>query len=345
MAESNSTGNAGPARFAQASDVTSAAASRVSYADVAEYLDQLAIREEVVYTAEEHAVWSEVLARNGQVVARHASHIHPDYLGGLKALQLPSRVPRPHELNERLLETGWRVVAVDGYIPATMYAALMAEQVFPVSSRIRRREHIDYAPEPDMVHDILGHLPMLFCAEHRDYLRALARHASRATANHLDAAYYDAVRRSAELKCRPDCDPRAVAEADAALESVYRELMVDASEAACLRRVYIWSIEFGLFGRGDDYLVHGAALMSAPTELTRVLSGAPRLEPYSLQAIQHENRFSDLLERYFVARDYRHLHEVLSAYAATMHPSMIPGVSDVHELRPQAREGTRRSNA
>ena len=344
MAESNNKGNAGPAS-ARAPEIVSAAGSRVSYADVAAYLDDLAIRQATDYTADEDAVWSEVLARNAEVVAQHADRIHPDYIEGLRALALPSRVPRAEELNRRLAETGWRVVAVDGYIPATMYAALMAEQVFPVSSRIRRREHIDYAPEPDMVHDILGHLPMLFCAEHRDYLRALARHASRATANQLDSAYYDAVRRSAELKCRPERDPEAEAHADAALEEVYRALMVDASETACLRRMYIWSIEFGLFGSGDDYMIHGAALMSAPTELRRVLSGSPRLEPYSLHTIQHENSFSQLLERYFVARDYRHLHEVLAAYAGSMHQSMLPAASDVHELRPAAREVTRRSNA
>jgi phenylalanine-4-hydroxylase len=312
---------------------------------VADYLDALMARDHAAYGADAHSVWREVLTRNEQMVTRHAERIHPAYIEGLRALQLPARVPRTDELNERLGGTGWRIVAVDGYIPATMYASLMAENVFPVSSRIRRREHIDFAPEPDMVHDILGHLPMLFCAEHREYLRELAIHASRATPNALDAAYHEAVAHMAELKSKPSSDPNDVDHAEAALESVYRELLVDASEVACLRRLYIWSVEFGLFGTAEDFTIHGAALMSAPTELSRVLSGAARLQPYSVLATQRENSFSDLLDQYFVARDYAHLHQVLSAYAGSMHQSIIPGTSDVRELRPQALDLARRSNA
>jgi phenylalanine-4-hydroxylase len=290
-------------------------------------------------------VWSEVLSRNEQLVASHRGRIHPGYIEGLRALCLPSRIPRAEEINERLRSTGWKIVAVDGYLPATTYASLMAESIFPVSSRIRRREHVDFAPEPDMAHDILGHLPMLFCAEHRDYLRELAGHASRAIPNELDTAYHEAVRQMAELKSEASSDVQDVARAEATVAEVYRELVSNASEVTCLRRMYIWSIEFGLFGSREDLTVHGAALMSAPTELSRVLSGGARFEPYSTAVIRHENSFSDLLEQYFVAKDYAHLHEVLSAYAASMHRANNPGPSEVRELRPRAFDLARRSNA
>ena len=341
MAERNAKGRAEMKRLQGASEAT----SHASQLHVAEYLEGLNAREQVTYSADAHAVWSEVMARNGQVATRHAERIHPAYIEGLRALQLPSRVPRTDELNERLRGTGWRIVAVDGYIPATTYASLMAENIFPVSSRLRQREHIDFAPEPDMAHDVLGHLPMLFCSEHREYLRELAIHASRATPNELDAAYHEAVRQMAELKSTRTSDPKDVSRAEATVEHVYRELVANASEVTCLRRMYIWSIEFGLFGTREDFTIHGAALMSAPTELNRVLSGKARIEPYSLAAIRHENSFSDLLEQYFVAEDYAHLHEVLSSYATSMHQSIIPGTSEVRELRPQAFDLARRSNA
>jgi phenylalanine-4-hydroxylase len=323
----------------------SAATDRASPPDIAAYLDELIPQPSASYSSDAHALWSEVLARNERVVSRYAERIHPAYVEGLKALQLPPRVPRADELNDRLRQTGWRVVIVDGYLPATTYASLMAESIFPVSSRIRRREHIDFAPEPDMVHDILGHLPMLFCAEHRDYLRELATYASRATPNDLDADYHEAVRATAELKTKPGSAATDIAAAEATLAQVYAKLGDSASEVTCLRRIYIWSIEFGLFGRPDDVTVHGAALMSAPMELSRVLSGAARLEPYSLATLGHENSFSDLLERYFVAADYRHLHDVLSAYATSMQSPSIPGTSEVRELRPHAFDLVRRTNA
>jgi phenylalanine-4-hydroxylase len=345
MAERNAKGRAGTVRLENASQTTSGFANRAPQVHIAEYLDALPAQDYAAYSADAHAVWSEVLARSEQVVTRHAERIHPQYIEGLRALQLPTHVPRTDELNERLRGTGWTIVAVDGYLPATTYASLMAENIFPVSSRIRRREHIDFAPEPDMVHDILGHLPMLFCGEHRDYLHELAVHASRATPNALDTAYHEAVRQMGELKSALGGEPDALASAEATVEQVYGELVSNASEVTCLRRMYIWSIEFGLFGTRDDFIVHGAALMSAPTELSRVLSGSARLEPYSRAVIEHENSFSDLLERYFVAKDYGHLHEVLSAYATSMHQSIIPGTSEVRELRPQAFDLVRRSNA
>jgi phenylalanine-4-hydroxylase len=345
MTERNACKNPGKTWFSSAAGTAFEHVNPAREVDLGEYLEGLSPQDYGAYSEDAHAVWREVLAHSERVVSRHADHIHPAYVDGLRALQLPSRVPRTDELNERLLATGWKTVAVDGYLPATVYAALMTENIFPVSSRIRRREHIDFAPEPDMVHDILGHLPMLFCAEHRDYLRELAALACRAIPNDLDTAYHEAVRRTAELKSTPTSEPTDLVSAEASLEQVYSELVSNASEVTCLRRLYIWSIEFGIFGTCEDFMVHGAALMSAPTELSRVLSGAARLEPYSALAIQHENSFSDLLERYFVASDYTHLHEVLSSYARTMQQSIIPATSDVRELRPRAFDQVRRSNA
>jgi len=346
MAERKAKEKTGTPRLQCVNGSASVAANRAQL-HVAEYLDALIAPDYLAYSDDAHAVWKEVLARNGQVVSRYAHRIHPAYIEGLRALELPSRVPSTEELNERLRTTGWRTVAVDGYLPATTYASLMAESIFPVSSRIRRREHIDLAPEPDMVHDILGHLPMLFCAEHRDYLRELATHASRATPNELDTEYHEAVRQMAKLKSEPTSDSKAVASAEATVERVYSRLVDNASEVTCLRRMYIWSIEFGLFGTNDDFTIHGAALMSAPTELKRVLSDEARLEPYSLDALRHENSFCDLLEQYFVAKDYTHLHEVLSAYAASMQEQEPPisRTSEIRELRPQPSDLLGRRNA
>jgi phenylalanine-4-hydroxylase len=344
MAERTAKQKTGIARLERLNGTPSGSASR-NQLHVAEYLETLVAQDYAAYAGDAHEVWNEVLARNERMVTRYAHRIHPAYIEGLRALDLPPRVPRTDELNERLRETGWKIVPVDGYLPATTYASLMAENFFPVSSRIRRREHIDLAPEPDMVHDILGHLPMLFCPEHRDYLHELATHASRATGNELDGAYHEAVRQMAGLKGSPTSTPEAVARAEATVEQVNGQLVENASEVTCLRRIYIWSIEFGLFGTPDDFTVHGAALMSAPTELHRVLSGEAYIEPYSLDASRHENNFCDLLDQYFVAKDYDHLHEVLSAYASSMQRSYIPRTSEIRELRPQPFDLDRSDNA
>ena len=266
-----------------------------------------------------HDVWREVLRRNEVLTFQHGKWINPAYLDGLRRLALPARIPRVDELNARLETTGWRVVSVDGYIPSPTYAGLMAEGIFPVSRRIRRSEHIDFAPAPDMVHDILGHLPMLFLPEFRDYLKQLARVMVKALPNALDQDFYDAVRQLAEVKLTPISTLADVAAAEARVNRVNLALADSASEVTALRRMYVWSIEFGLLGDPENFLVHGAALLSAPAEFRAVRAGAAKTIPYSLAALRHENAFSEMLTQYFVARDFAHYLSALAQYDATMH--------------------------
>ena len=271
-------------------------------------------QDHAAYEADAHTVWRDVLSRNRRLVREYGTRIHPAYVQGLRALQLPDRIPRVEEINERLAPTGWKIVAVDGYIPAAAYVGLMSASIFPVSRRIRRLEHIDFAPAPDMVHDILGHLPMLFSAEHREFLKELATITAQARPNALDGEFYDAVLRMADLRSDPNASLVDLAEVEDRVRLINRALVDHASELTCLRRMYVWSIEFGLLGKPDDFLVHGAALLSSPTEFRAVCAGNARILPYSLHVVREENAFSDVLGRYFVARDFAQMREVLTAY-------------------------------
>jgi phenylalanine-4-hydroxylase len=79
--------------------------------------------------------------------------------------------------------------------------------------------------------------------------------------------------------------------------------------------MYLWSIEFGLMGRADDFKLYGAGLLSSPAESRLVASGKAQVVPYSLDVIQHDIHFSDPQARYFVASGYEALHEELTRYA------------------------------
>jgi phenylalanine-4-hydroxylase len=265
-----------------------------------------------------HDVWREVLRRNDDLLQKYGKWIHPAYVEGIRSLALPTRIPRADELNARLEPTGWRIVSVDGYIPTAAYAGLMAASIFPLSRVIRRPEHIDFAPAPDMVHDILGHLPMLFCPEFRRYLKQLAKVMTKAMPNAWDQEFYDAVRQMAELKSDPTSPLADVAAAEARVNRVNLALADDASEVTALRRLYVWSIEFGLLGEPGDFRVHGAALLSSPAEFRAVRARDSLTLPYSLQALRHENAFSEVLTQYFVARDFAQYENVLAEYESTM---------------------------
>lgn len=302
------------------------------------FREYLVRQEYSAYSESAHTVWREVLARNERMVAEYESWMHPAYVEGLKALSLPGRIPRIEEINERLAPTGWTTVSVDGYIPTSAYVGLMSERLFPVARKIRRFEHIDFAPAPDMVHDILGHLPMLFSSEHRDYLKDLAAVMARATANELDYEFYEANVGLAELKCDPNSCAVILSEAESRVQRVNRAVANNASELTHMRRMYIWSIEFGLIGEPNAFLVYGAGLLSAPSEVRTICDGASCRVPYSLEVVNYEHAFSDLQPQYFVARDFSHLREVLTDYEQGMR-NRVPEAraSEIREIAPTNR--------
>jgi phenylalanine-4-hydroxylase len=285
------------------------------------------------YTAEAHAVWREVLARNEKLAERYGHCMHPAYLTGLAALELPSRVPCVEEINERLSPTGWKTICVDGYIPTSEYVGLMARSIFPISRGIRRAEHVDYAPTPDLVHDVLGHLPMLFLPEHRDFLKRLASVMARAVPNALDAELYSANRHMSVLKNDSSSAPDLVREAEQRVVRVHEELQTNASELTLLTRFYLWTVEFGLLGDQQKFSVYGAALLSSPAEFRAVCDNAAPILPCTLDVIDKDISFSDLQRQYFVARDFAHLNEVLSSYERNMeYHNAPPRMSDVREI-------------
>lgn len=285
------------------------------------------------YTTAEHDVWRQVLSRNASMIAQYAHRMHPDYVQGMRSLALPSHIPAIEDINRCLAPTGWKTVCVDGYIPSAAYVGLMSASIFPVSRMVRRAEHIDFAPAPDFVHDVLGHLPMLFSIEYRNFLRRIASVMSRAVPNALDTDFYDAGRAIAAARGAPSASAIDIASADSRMQRVIAAIAADPSELTHLRRMYVWSVEFGLLGDCNGFSVHGAALLSSPTEFRLVCDGAPRLHPFSLDVIQHENAFSDVLSQYFVARDFAQLDEVLTDYERRMlQHDMEPRRSEVREL-------------
>ena len=273
------------------------------------------------YCAAAHGVWQKVLARNAQLIAELGHRMDPVYIEGLRELELPKHVPTVEQLNRRLAPTGWQTVCVDGYIPSAAYAELISQGIFPISRVIRRPEHVDFAPDPDLVHDVLGHLPLLFSPEYRRYLRRFGAVMSKARENELDDLFFSTVRDLATIKSDPESSVDQVVEVEARMRRVVESISDGASELTHLRRLYVWSIEFGVIGSPDDFSIHGAALLSAPAEFRAVCArGAACLRTFAIDAVEYENAFSDLLSHYFVAHDFGHLHDVLTEYERLMVP-------------------------
>jgi phenylalanine-4-hydroxylase len=139
------------------------------------------------YTPEEHATWDTLFARQAKLLPGRASDA---YLRGLDVLKLSKPgIPDFEELSERLMKlTGWQVVAVPGLVPDDVFFDHMANRRFVAGNFIRRPDQLDYLQEPDVFHDVFGHVPMLADPVFADYLEAYGRGGQRALG--LDALKY-----------------------------------------------------------------------------------------------------------------------------------------------------------
>jgi phenylalanine-4-hydroxylase len=139
------------------------------------------------YTAEDHATWDTLFARQSKLLPGRASNA---WLRGLDVLKLSKPgIPDFEELSERLTKlTGWSVVAVPGLVPDDVFFDHMANRRFVAGNFIRRPDQLDYLQEPDVFHDVFGHVPMLADRVFADYLAAYGRGGQRALG--LDALKY-----------------------------------------------------------------------------------------------------------------------------------------------------------
>lgn len=139
------------------------------------------------FTAEEHATWDTLFARQAKLLPGRASQA---YLNGLDVLKLSKPgIPDFRELNDRLAcLTGWQVIAVPGLVPDDVFFDHMANRRFVAGNFIRRPDQLDYIQEPDVFHDVFGHVPMLADPVFADYLEAYGKGGQRALG--LDALKY-----------------------------------------------------------------------------------------------------------------------------------------------------------
>jgi phenylalanine-4-hydroxylase len=131
------------------------------------------------YTPEQHEVWSILYERRMRELRDTGSRV---FLDGAEAIGLrPDRVPDLAEVN-RLLEprTGWNAVPVKGFIPAREFFNCLSRRRFPTTVIVRPREQLEYLPEPDIFHDVFGHVPLHADSVFADFLQRFGSVAARA---------------------------------------------------------------------------------------------------------------------------------------------------------------------
>ena len=131
--------------------------------------DYTCAQDYAAYTEADHDTWRRLYERQALQVATLACD---EFIAALPALGQRDRIPRFDEVNERLHKaTGWEIVTVPGLIPEVPFFKLLAERRFPGTDWIRTPEEFDYVVEPDVFHDLFGHVPLLFNPVFADYVQ------------------------------------------------------------------------------------------------------------------------------------------------------------------------------
>lgn len=126
------------------------------------------------YTATDHDTWRTLARRQRDILQ---GRIADAFLDGLDGLGIgETGIPDFRVLNERLkAASGWEVVAVPGLVPDLVFFKLLADRKFPAGFWIRKPEQIDYIEEPDIFHDVFGHVPLIMQQTYADYLEAYGK--------------------------------------------------------------------------------------------------------------------------------------------------------------------------
>jgi phenylalanine-4-hydroxylase len=131
------------------------------------------------YTPDEHALWDKLFARQTAMLPGRAA---PEFLAGLDMLRMSRPgIPDFAELSERLMAaTGWQVVAVPGLVPDEVFFDHLANRRFVAGRFIRSPDQLDYLEEPDVFHDVFGHVPLLADRVFADFMQAYGEGGRRA---------------------------------------------------------------------------------------------------------------------------------------------------------------------
>ena len=126
------------------------------------------------YSQTDHEVWNTLYRRQRELLKGRACQ---EFLDGIERFRMGENgIPKFADLNQVLGETtGWELVAVEGLLPDEVFFDHLANRRFPVSWWIRRPDQLDYLSEPDLFHDLFGHVPLLLNPVFADYMQAYGR--------------------------------------------------------------------------------------------------------------------------------------------------------------------------
>jgi phenylalanine-4-hydroxylase len=252
-----------------------------------------------LYSSENQDTWRRLYDR---MLPRWRKYANEKFLEGVENLALdPNGIPRLEDINKFLSPlSGFKAKAVSGYVPAYMFFDCLRNREFPTTITIRDGKSLDYLPEPDIFHDVAGHVPM-----------------------HTDRQFSDVLVRFGETA-------RAAAEHAASIADVEERIRSVESIIKAMARFFWFTIEFGLMkGKSGETKVYGSGLLSSYGEIENCIE-SPDVQrfPFQLEWVINQyfeiHHYQPLL---FVVDSFEHLFSELDQLEKWMRAGKLSNVS------------------
>ena len=230
-----------------------------------------------LYSEDNHECWRRLYAR---MLPRWEKYANEYFMKGINSLMMDSsKVPLLDDVNEKLAKlTGFKAKAVAGYIPAYKFMESLRNRVFPTTITIRHKDELDYLPEPDIFHDIAGHVPM-----------------------HTDPAFADSLVRFGDAA-------HTAAEICNAMPDEEEKVRRLTSIIKAMARFFWFTVEFGLMKdkAGKELKVYGSGILSSYGEIE-----------YSIEdkdAQRYPAQLEWMVNQYFEIDKYQPLYFVVDSF-------------------------------
>jgi len=259
-----------------------------------------------LYSEQNHEAWRKLYAR---LLPRWDRYANEHFLGGIHSLCLdPNRIPRLEDVNRFLRPlTGFQTKAVSGYVPSFVFFDCLRNRAFPTTVTIRRSDKLDYLPEPDIFHDVAGHVPM-----------------------HTDKNFAEALVRFGECA-------HTAAEMAAGIRGPDTRTHYLTSVIRAMARFFWFTIEFGLMRGADGLKVYGSGLLSSYGEIAHAIE-APEVQRVPIQlewAINQGFEINHYQPLLFIVDSFDHLFSLVDQLENWMKAGKLsnvaPGEPEVNE--------------
>ena len=253
-----------------------------------------------LYSEENHEAWRRLYSR---LAPRWERYANEHFLKGIRSLCLdPMRVPKLTDVNRFLNPlTRFQAKAVSGYVPAFLFFDCLRNREFPTTITIRRSDQLDYLPEPDIFHDIAGHVPM-----------------------HTDKNFAEALVRFGECA-------HTAAELVSGIRDEETRIHSLTSIIQAMARFFWFTVEFGLMRGQDGLKVYGSGLLSSYGEIAHAID-APEVQRYPIQlewAVNQGFEIDHYQPLLFIVESFDHLFSLVDQLEKWMRAGKLNNIAPV----------------